>query len=105
MPGRLGGGHVSGHSGVRQSKVRRYQRRVDVRSIIKAYMESPDDVRNNALCRATASKLHTKLKTCPPFVGTVALRHLKTVQNEEHLEHVMDEIWLLAEKHNVLLMA
>lgn len=100
-----GGVNPSLHSQIRRGKVRKYQRRVDIRAVMRPYQESPDDVRRNELCRKTASRLRNKLKECPAYVGTAVLQHLKTVSNEEHLEHVLDEVWAFAEAHRILLIA
>lgn len=100
-----GGGIITQQSQIRKEKVRKYQRRVDIRSIIRSYEESPDDVRKTQLCRSTAQKLYAKLKECPPYVGTAVLRQLKTVENEKHLDKVLDEIWLFAEARRILLIA
>lgn len=102
-----GGGHIQAGSNIRKSKIRRYQRRIDIRGVMRGYLESPDPVRGDALCRKTARGLYQKLKECPPFVGTNILRRLKTttVMSEEILEHMMDEVWEKAEKHRILLIA
>lgn len=100
-----GGGRITPHSQIRRSKARPYHRRLDVRAILRPYLESPDAVRRDELCRTVASRLRAKLKTCPPYIGTAILRHLKTVQNEEHLEHVLDEVWQFAEARRILLIA
>lgn len=104
---KLAGGHLSGHSAVRESKVRKYRRRVDIRSVLRPYLESQDQVRSNTVCRAVAQGLHRKLKECPPFVGTRILAKLKNTKsiNEDYLELMMDEVWLLAEKFSILLIA
>lgn len=100
-----GGGNITGHSQIRSSKVRRYQRRVDLRGIMKMYLECPEPVRPNYLCRQAAVAMHKKLKACPPFVGTSALHSLKSVNNEEQFEAAMDKVWLHAEARRVLLIA
>lgn len=100
-----GGGRLSTHSSIRDSKVRKYQRRVDLRAIMRSYLESPEPVRSASLCRSTAMRMYAKLKQCPPFVATTALRSLKTVSNETAFEAAMDKVWEHAERFRVLLVA
>jgi hypothetical protein len=100
-----GGGTITEGTRVRGNKVRKYQRRLDIRSAMRPYMESTSLVRSPEVCRKTAEALRRKLKTCPPYVGSAVLKHLSTVQSEDHLEHVLDEVWLLAEQRRVLLIA
>lgn len=100
-----GGGTITRYSQVRKEKVRKYQRKVDIRKIMRGYLESPDAVRNDALCRETADKMAKKLKTCAPFVGSYILKELKRVQNEDHFEAVMDKVWSFAEERRILIIA
>lgn len=100
-----GGGQITHGSQVRKSKVRKYSRKVDLRGVMKPYMESPDETRRDELCRQTASKMARKLKECPPFVGTHVLAELRRVTSEKHFEEVMDKVWLFAEARRVLLIA
>lgn len=100
-----GGGIITPGTQIRRSKVRKYYRKVDLRSVMKPYLESPDMVRRDHLCRQTALKMASKLKTCPPFVGTAVLKALKRVQNENEFEAAMDGVWLHAEARRVLLIS